>query len=216
MTLVSRFTFRDSEGCRRDLSPCIPGQVEEILKLVSLEPEAPPEIPSADIPLRVTRSMGLVEDQEPNFDHISENPSKSTLTLSKHSSRSVDQLLSIDADPLRSLLNWKIGIDVGGTFTDLVALNETTGETIRVKVPSTPKRPLHAIKQGLRMLGTNGRALVMHATTLPSNALLGQVGLTLPRAGLVTTKGFRDVLEIGRQNRPELYNLHFERTPPLM
>jgi N-methylhydantoinase A/acetone carboxylase, beta subunit len=57
---------------------------------------------------------------------------------------------------------------------------------------------------------------VLHATTIGTNALLGQVGLELPRIALFTTKGFRDVIEIGRQNRPRLYDLFFEKPKPLV
>ncbi len=112
----------------------------------------------------------------------------------------------------------RLGIDIGGTFTDLVALDED-GRSCRVKVPTTPSEPakgvLHSVKQFLENYKVDPKRvkLVVHATTLASNALLTG---DLPNAALITTEGFRDVLEIGRQNRPELYNLQVERIRPLI
>src|SRR2546426_2021018 len=111
----------------------------------------------------------------------------------------------------------RVGIDIGGTFTDLVAEDEKHG-LWKIKVLTTPTDPsIGALGSVRRLLkeGVNPRLVrvVTHATTLASNALLtGNV----PRTALVTTSGFRDVLEIGRQNRPELYNLQVERLPPLV
>src|SRR5437867_9456781 len=112
----------------------------------------------------------------------------------------------------------RLGIDIGGTFTDLAALDEN-GKSWRVKVPTTPSDPasgaLQTIKQFLKEYNIDPKRvkLVVHATTLASNALLTG---DLPKATLLTTEGFRDVLEIGRQNRPELYNLQVERIRPLI
>ncbi|HZY47980.1 MAG TPA: hydantoinase/oxoprolinase N-terminal domain-containing protein, partial [Candidatus Bathyarchaeia archaeon] len=112
----------------------------------------------------------------------------------------------------------RVGIDIGGTFTDLVATGRTC-ETWKVKVLTTPKDPSTGVLDAARKLlaGEGVRAnrvrVVIHATTLASNALLTG---NIPRTALVTTAGFRDVLEIGRQNRPELYNLQVERLRPLV
>src|SRR5258708_30852206 len=112
----------------------------------------------------------------------------------------------------------RLGIDIGGTFTDLAALDED-GKSWRVKVPTTPSDPssgaLQTVKDFLKEYNVDPKRvkLVVHATTLASNALLTG---DLPKAALLTTSGFRDVLEIGRQNRPELYNLQVERLPPLV
>ncbi len=112
----------------------------------------------------------------------------------------------------------RVGVDIGGTFTDLVAQDEQRGSW-RVKVPTTYRDPalgaLEAVRVFLRDYQVDPKRVrvVIHATTLASNALLTG---KLPRTGLVTTEGFRDVLEIGRQNRPELYNLQVERLPPLI
>ncbi|MFP3178171.1 MAG: hydantoinase/oxoprolinase family protein [Thermocladium sp.] len=109
-----------------------------------------------------------------------------------------------------------IGIDIGGTFTDVVLFNSETGEVRVLKVPSTPRNPEEAVINALASLGLadSDVAIINHATTVATNALLTRSGL--PRAALVTNEGFRDVLEIGRQRRAEIYNLRFTRPPPLI
>jgi N-methylhydantoinase A len=115
----------------------------------------------------------------------------------------------------------RVGIDVGGTFTDLVAVDSSSGESVTLKVPSTPHAPERAVMEALAaLLGGHDRAphieFLAHSTTVATNALLGQIGLELPRIALVTTHGFRDVIEIGRQNRSELYDLFVQRPRPLV
>jgi N-methylhydantoinase A len=114
----------------------------------------------------------------------------------------------------------RIGIDVGGTFTDLVALDESGGSLLRLKVPTTPRAPEEAVVRALRdFVARNPDAtisLIAHSSTIATNALLGQINLELPRVALLTTEGFRDVLEIGRQNRSEVYNLFVQRPRPLV
>lgn len=103
----------------------------------------------------------------------------------------------------------RIGVDTGGTFTDFVFVKD--GQIQLFKVPSTPEDPSLAIKQGLARIGS---ALeVVHGTTVGTNALLQRRGA---RAALITTRGFEDVLVIGRQARPELYNLNAVKPPPLV
>jgi len=102
----------------------------------------------------------------------------------------------------------RIGVDTGGTFTDFVF--ERDGRLNLFKVPSTPSDPSLAIQQGLaRICAETGSRLdrieVVHGTTVGTNALLQRKGA---RVALVTTRGFEDVLVIGRQARPELYNLN--------
>ena len=114
---------------------------------------------------------------------------------------------------------FQVGIDVGGTFTDLVAFDEETGQTLLVKVPSTPRDPSEGAYSAIKKLLHSHPAditSIVHASTVGSNLFLGQLGLDIPRGALVTTAGFRDVLEIGRQKRPELYNPFFERPKPLI
>ncbi|MDH5596249.1 MAG: hydantoinase/oxoprolinase family protein, partial [Candidatus Bathyarchaeota archaeon] len=110
---------------------------------------------------------------------------------------------------------YRVSTDIGGTFTDLVALNEQTGKLMNFKVSSTPKKPANAVievfKQFLKGVEPEKVSTITHATTIAVNALLGQMGLELPKAALITTRGFRDVLEIGRQRRHELYNLFVQR-----
>ena len=117
-------------------------------------------------------------------------------------------------------LLFRVSVDVGGTFTDLVALDEETGEMLNIKVPSVPKNPergvIDALDQYLETKDPSSVGMVGHATTIATNALFGQVDLELPKTALITTKGFRDVIEIGRQRRAEVYNLFFQRPPMLV
>jgi N-methylhydantoinase A len=116
----------------------------------------------------------------------------------------------------------RISIDVGGTFTDAIAVDEKSGAIHLSKIPSTPEDPHVGFASSLGRLTSRHDisppevSALVHVTTLGSNMLLGQVGLKMPTCVLVTTRGFRDVLEIGRQNRPELYNVFFERPKPLV
>jgi N-methylhydantoinase A len=104
-----------------------------------------------------------------------------------------------------------IGVDTGGTFTDLVLVD---GETVRTwKLPSTPDDPSRAVLEGVRHLIGEGAALVFHGSTVATNALLEGKGAPV---ALVVTEGFRDLLRIGRQNRPDLYALHPRRRPALV
>jgi N-methylhydantoinase A len=110
----------------------------------------------------------------------------------------------------------RVGVDTGGTFTDFVF--ETDGQLEIFKYPSTPSDPSLAIATGLRSISDKtGFPLksieVVHGTTVGTNALLQRRGA---RTALVTTHGFEDVLVIGRQARPELYNLNAVRPPPLV
>ena len=103
-----------------------------------------------------------------------------------------------------------LGVDVGGTFTDFVYVEE--GRTRIAKRPSTPSDPGRAIVDGLRELGW-APTDVVHGSTVATNTLLTRTGA--PTA-LITTRGFRDTLEIGRQARPDLYALHPTRPEPLV
>ena len=106
-----------------------------------------------------------------------------------------------------------VGVDVGGTFTDII-IGDAAGLSV-LKLP-TSSEPAKAVLAGLRKLGPKARraSLICHATTLATNALLTRSGLA--RTALVTNDGFRDVLEIGRQRRPEVYSLDSRRPPPLV
>src|ERR1700737_1381280 len=110
----------------------------------------------------------------------------------------------------------RVGVDTGGTFTDFVF--EAGGRLQIFKLAPTPAGSSIAILDGLRRIAelTNAKLQdleVVHGTTVGTNALLQRRGA---RAALVTTKGFEDVLAIGRQARPELYNLNALKPPPLV
>jgi N-methylhydantoinase A len=112
----------------------------------------------------------------------------------------------------------RLGVDIGGTFTDLVVV-EDDGQILRKKVPSTVDNYadgiLDAIAQAERNDGLNrGRVEeIVHGTTIATNAILEHKGA---RTGLITTKGFRDVLEIRRLAMPKLYNLPWQKPPVLV
>jgi len=113
----------------------------------------------------------------------------------------------------------RLGVDIGGTFTDLVVVDETTG-AIRVgKVLTTPKDPAHGVEQGIQSLLDEARVdprrvrAVVHGTTLATNALIERKGA---RTALLTTEGFRDALEIGREGRYDMYDLFIDPPPPLV
>ncbi|MDX1648087.1 MAG: hydantoinase/oxoprolinase family protein, partial [Longimicrobiales bacterium] len=105
-----------------------------------------------------------------------------------------------------------LAVDTGGTFTDLVLLRAGAVETL--KVPSTPDDPSRAILEGIREIIDEGeRFILLHGSTVATNALLERRGAHVV---LVTNEGFEDVIEIGRQNRPQLYALVGRRPPPLV
>jgi len=113
----------------------------------------------------------------------------------------------------------RIGVDIGGTFTDLVLVDETTGAVRVGKLLTTPKEPAQAVEQGVAaLLHEAGRApatvgAVIHGTTLATNALIERKGA---RTGLLTTAGFRDALEIGREGRYDMYDLFIDPPAPLV
>jgi N-methylhydantoinase A len=99
-----------------------------------------------------------------------------------------------------------VGIDVGGTFTDLLAIDSASGEVKLAKVPTTVDNQAVGFMASLDAAGAEPRTLqaVVHGTTTTTNALLER---KIARVGLITTKGFRDVLELGRRTRPQPYGL---------
>src|ERR671938_340809 len=107
----------------------------------------------------------------------------------------------------------RLGVDVGGTFTDLMALSE--GNLITAKVPSTPKDQSVGVMNAIEASEVKPSAVgaLAHGMTVATNALLERRGA---RTALITTEGFRDVLEIARQDRPSLYDLSQDRPPPLV
>jgi hypothetical protein len=101
---------------------------------------------------------------------------------------------------------WQIGVDVGGTFTDLLALDPERSVFRVAKVPSTPEDQSVGFIAGLAVLETHLAAVaaLVHGTTVATNAVLERKGA---RCGLITTAGFRDVLELGRRTRPNPYGM---------
>jgi len=113
----------------------------------------------------------------------------------------------------------RLGVDIGGTFTDLVWVDDVTGDVRVGKLLTTPKDPAQAVEQGvLALLQEAGAAAggvrgLIHGTTLATNALIERKGA---RTGLLTTAGFRDALEIGREGRYDMYDLFIDHPVPLV
>ena len=114
---------------------------------------------------------------------------------------------------------YRIGIDVGGTFTDLFLLDQRSGAVARHKLPSTPGdprlAPLAGIRQILAQVGADGAqvAFVGLGTTVATNVLLERKGAV---TALITTQGFRDLLEIARQKRPHTFDPFVSKAEPLV
>ena len=114
--------------------------------------------------------------------------------------------------------SYRIGVDVGGTFTDLVLLDEETGEVFETKVLTTSPNPaegvLKVIRKALKASNADGDDVraVFHGTTIATNSLIERIGA---KTALITSKGCRDVLEIGRQIRPSLFDWNAEKPEPL-
>ncbi|MCQ4162058.1 hydantoinase/oxoprolinase family protein [Roseomonas sp. GC11] len=122
------------------------------------------------------------------------------------------------------MARWRVGVDSGGTFTDVCLFDEAEGRVEVWKVSSTPDDPSRGIAQGVeegmrRVAPEAGEqpgapvAYFGHGTTVATNALIQHRGV---RTGLVTTDGFRDLLEIGRQKRPDLYDMQADKPPTLV
>ncbi len=106
----------------------------------------------------------------------------------------------------------RAAIDTGGTFTDCVWV-DATGAVRMLKVFSTPADPSQAIVEALRKIEHQSELVILHGTTVGTNTLLERKGA---RMALVTTAGFEDAIEIGRQARPKLYDFFFDRVEPLV
>jgi N-methylhydantoinase A len=107
----------------------------------------------------------------------------------------------------------RLGIDTGGTFTDFVLVDESTGETRTAKVPSTPDDPAQAIAAGITALGGDGVTQLIVGTTIATNSVIQRNG---PRVLYVTNRGFEDVPFIGRLDKERLYDLNWEKPKPLV
>ena len=116
-------------------------------------------------------------------------------------------------------MSYRLGVDVGGTFTDLLLINEETGSTHTAKVPSTPEDSSIGVLNGIARICDESCIdpaqvhRVMHGTTVATNAIIERKGV---QVALITTDGFRDVLEIARFRAPRLYDVGFRKPEPLV
>jgi len=116
-------------------------------------------------------------------------------------------------------MSYKIGVDVGGTFTDVCMFDPDSGDVVAYKLPSTPQDPSEAIGDGVRdILQINDVtpedvAYLAHGTTVATNATLERKG---SKTGIITTKGFRDLIELARQTRASLYDTQVEKPIPII
>src|SRR6266481_680853 len=105
----------------------------------------------------------------------------------------------------------RIAIDTGGTFTDCVWVDR--GRVRMLKVFSTPADPSQAIAEAVQKISADAGIVLLHGTTVGTNTLVQRKGA---RVALITTAGFEDAIEIGRQARPRLYDFFFDRVEPLV
>lgn len=130
-----------------------------------------------------------------------------------------EDLLGILRQEWQLTMTWRVGVDSGGTFTDVCLYNQQTGHLEIWKVSSTPEDPslgiATGIEQALARVGATAADVTYlgHGTTVGTNALIVLGGAV---TGLVTTDGFRDLLEIGRQKRPDLYDFNADKPEPLV
>ena len=116
------------------------------------------------------------------------------------------------------LSEFRIGVDIGGTFTDIVAVNQKNGIQFNGKVLTTPKDPSEAVLSGVKDIIKKNKidpknCRIIHGTTLVANALIERKGV---KTALLTTQGFKDVLEIGREWRYDLFSLDLEMPLPIV
>jgi len=109
----------------------------------------------------------------------------------------------------------RVATDIGGTFTDLIYLDEVTGETGMTKASTTPHNFAIGVKDTLEKSGINvpDTTFFVHGSTIIINALTERKGV---KTGLITTRGFRDVLAITRANRPDIYNMYYTKPEPFV
>ena len=114
---------------------------------------------------------------------------------------------------------YRIGNDIGGTFTDTVILNDETGKILLGKVLTTPENPAKGTIESISttLMKQNGRMQdvkhIIHGTTLITNAVIERKGV---RTGLITTKGFKDVIEVGKEKRYNEYDMYVFFPKPLV
>ncbi|MBM3522137.1 MAG: hydantoinase/oxoprolinase family protein, partial [Alphaproteobacteria bacterium] len=133
--------------------------------------------------------------------------------------RSAAAILAAARNCAGARMGWIVGCDVGGTFTDFYIYEQKSGEFFVHKTPSTPDNPARAIVEGLKAAcaarGLDARDILRleHGTTVATNCLIQRKG---GKVALITTKGFRDLLEIGRQIRPHMFNIQVDQPEALV
>src|ERR1700688_2978813 len=112
-------------------------------------------------------------------------------------------------------MSLRIAVDIGGTFTDLIAFDERSQRIQHAKSLTTPRDPVGGIIDCIHKAGLDAKSIdtLIHGSTIAINTLIERKGATV---GLIVTRGTRDVYIIGRGNRPEAYNLFFHRPRPLV
>jgi N-methylhydantoinase A len=120
---------------------------------------------------------------------------------------------------MSSNTNYRLGIDIGGTFTDFCLMNEATGALMSVKVPSTPSHPTKGVVEGIRVFADRYRVApeairyFAHGTTIAVNTVIERKGA---RTGLIITRGFKDILNLGRSRLPDIFDYSTEKPEPLV
>ena len=115
--------------------------------------------------------------------------------------------------------SYRLGIDIGGTFTDFCLMNETTGVLTSVKVPSTPSHPTRSVVEGIRVFADRYKVppsairYFVHGTTIAVNTVIERKGA---RTGLIVTRGFKDILNLGRSRLPDIFDYFTEKPEPLV
>src|SRR6266849_971966 len=111
--------------------------------------------------------------------------------------------------------NVRLAADIGGTFTDIAVFDDKRGKLTFGKALSTPQRLVDGINAGVEKAGSDYRSagLFLHGSTIAINTILERTGA---KTALIITRGFRDIYEIGRINRPDAYNLFFQKHVPLV
>jgi N-methylhydantoinase A len=121
--------------------------------------------------------------------------------------------------PVNKKASWVVGLDIGGTFTDVMMVDPASGRSVRYKSLTTPADPALGALEALQGVLREGQAapgevaVLLHATTLVSNALIERKGA---HTALVTTRGFKDVIEIGREKKFDIYDLLLDKPAPLV
>ncbi len=124
-------------------------------------------------------------------------------------------------NPVSNTVNdtYRLGVDIGGTFTDFVLMNESSGSMENMKLPSTTAHPSQSVISGIQRFAEREKVppenitYFVHGTTLGVNAILERKGAT---CGLLVTKGFRDLLNLGRSRLPDIFDFLTEKPKPLV